>query len=54
MNFLSSLTAYCCAPTQKNRREEELIMRQSMQSHCNNISVKMYKKGNKEIDIKDV
>jgi len=53
MNFLQSLTAFCCAPTQKNRREEEKIMRGSLSIH-GNTSVKINKDGTREVDIKDV
>ena len=54
MNFLQSLTDFCCTPTKTNRREEERYMKESIKSDYLNTSVRLNKKGVRKIDIKDL
>lgn len=56
MNSLfSALTAFCCAPTNKNRKEEQNMMHQSMQRNSlNTPRMRVNKDGFQEVDIKDL
>ena len=54
MNFLQSLTDFCCTPTETNRREEERYMKESIKCEYLNASVRLNKKGLHKIDIKDL
>lgn len=54
MNSLfSALTSFCCAPSSKNRREEENLMHQSMQVY-HTPRMRVNKDGLREVDIKDL
>ena len=53
-DWINAIANYCCTPTQKNRREEELLMRQKLKPAPGHFLVRKSKNGRRELKIKNL